>query len=117
MSKQKLFFSAEFFQHIGLIGVAIVLLSLSVFALESFDVNSQGGVYNGGFEYGSGTASTGGFLVNSNYGIYLIQNVAGWNATFDNTVFYSGKQSIRIDTNQTARAYVSKTHKRRNLYW
>lgn len=62
---------------------------------------SKGGVFNGGFELGTGTANTDAtWIGNEKYGwilnLYAAGGATAGSATYDNTVSHSGGQSMKI---------------------
>lgn len=81
---------------------AIELKGLSVLdpTYYSYDGNIiTGGVYNGGFEYGTGSATTTSFIGagDNNYKIYFSKGgSATATASFDTTTKHSGNQSLKL---------------------
>jgi hypothetical protein len=79
----------------------IMLFCSTAFALTTTTTNPSGGVYNGGFENGTGSATIASWIGDKNYGWYL--GGSTFYSGYDSTIFYSGLQSIRLDTNSTSR--------------
>jgi hypothetical protein len=91
--------------RISLPFLVLIFLSFSVFALTTQDANYSGGVYNGGFEYGTGNA-----IANTIYGGWVGNQTYGWqcgrsgnvgtinlkNCDFNSTIVYSGLQSMHL---------------------
>ena len=64
---------------------------------------SKGGVFNGGFELGTGTTSSSGWVGDEKYGVYTILLFgATGNISFDNTISHNGFQSLKIDKTNTS---------------
>lgn len=70
----------------------------------------EGGIFNGDFEYGSGTRSTSGWVGDEKYGWYFEEDAGSLTCEFDTTIKLSGSQSFKISTTTTgARGFVTTT--------
>ena len=79
----------------------------SAFALTTNTTTPTGGVFNGGFEYGTGTLTTNGWMGDINSNIYFVEKAVDSNASFDTSIFHSGLQSIRIDMGVGGRFFLT----------
>lgn len=67
----------------------------------------EGGVFNGDFEYGSGSRSTSGWIGDEKYGWYFTLQTANATVEYDNIITHNGTQSLKISlTDVTGRGYV-----------
>jgi hypothetical protein len=93
--------------RISLPFLVLIFLSFSVFALTTNDANYSGGIYNGTFEIGDGNRTASGFLPDTNNNLTFVRNAEIAMSIFDNSIFYNGNKSIRLETNSTGRGYIS----------
>jgi len=70
---------------------------------------SKGGVFNGGFELGTGAAArtTSGWIEDEKYGWYAVSWTTAWAASFDATISHSGSKSLKLSTTDaTGKTYI-----------
>jgi hypothetical protein len=71
-------------------------------------IETKGGIYNGRFEYGTGTNTASGYIGDANYGWATYYNNAVGTTDFNTVTKYSGLQSnrIKIDSNSGGTFYI-----------